>query len=623
MDAQNKFLESYKKKYDEQSEELRTGTNNINGELDSEANSENETPTKSSLEKGNSLEEGKEKPDLRFQRKSGFVKPKEKTSTAPIKPANRNKKYGNIAIGAVALVAIFIVLILLLNRGVEVIDLTGWTENEAQLWAKDSGIILQVEKEYNDEVEAGKIISQDQAEGTKIKRGKFIKVVISLGHDLTVTLPLPDLMSMTKEQVEAWAAENYMAKVRIAAEHSSEVPLGRVIRYEINDDTVIDEVSRNTPIYVIVSKGPEDESDMAIEVPNFKEMGIAESYAFANENGITLIVEEEYDDYIPEGATISQSVKPEEKVKKGTEITIVISKGKLITVPNFAGYTKEKAMAVAGELGIPVTIKERYSGSKPDTFISQSIKAGSEYTKGEILELVYSIDNKIVVSSFVGQTRDAIENWAKELNTHGAGISIKVTNTRSNTPRGTIIYQDKANVVVGINTTINITVSEGKVIYVPDFVAPPGSEYDVAITREKALAMCEELNIVPIFQEANKKGRLPGEVWAQSIEAGKEITEGSTITLKYVPANVKVTVPNFKGKTKQEILAEGHGKTFNIHFVDGTEYVEGYEGKVCEQSYIANTKAAAGSTITLTIGPPNIPGIIDEDVIDEDVTQKD
>jgi len=165
------------------------------------------------------------------------------------------------------------------------------------------------------------------------------------------------------------------------------------------------------------------------------------------------------------------------------------------------------------------------------------------------------------------------------------------------------------------------------VVYVPDFVAPAGSGYDIAITRDKALAMCEELNIVPIFQEANKSGRLPGEIWHQSIEAGKEITEGSTIVLKYVPANVKVTVPNFVGMTKEEILKGKHNKNLDIRFVEGVEYVEGYEGKVYEQSLSANTKTAAGSIITLTIGPnqfiDEIEGIEDiENIEDIEETQK-
>ena len=592
MEGNNRFLDTYKKKAAQQQDQQP-------------------------MEQPIVQNEGQEQPDLKFEQKSDFVKPEKKKPVIAFKSSKKTKMWAAIAGGSLALVALIIGLLLIFNRGVEVIDLSGWTENDAQLWARDNGVILQVEKEYNDEVEAGKVISQSVAKGTQVKKGEFIKLTVSLGHDLTVTLPLPDIMSMTKEEIEAWAAENFMAKVRITAEYSDEIPLGNVIRYEINDDTVVDEVSRNTPIYVIVSKGMEDESAMAVTIPNFKEMAIAESYAFANENGLVLIVEEQYDDYVPVGSVISQSIKAEETVNKGTEITLVVSKGKMIIIPNFAGYSKDRATAVAGELGIPVTIKERYSSAPSDAFISQSIKAGTEYKEGDILELVYSIDNKVVLASFVGETRDAIETWAKELNDQGASISIKATNTKSNSPKGTILYQDKTNTVIGIKATINITVSQGKVVYVPDFVAPAGSGYDVAITRDKALALCEELNIVPIFEEVSKADRLPGEIWSQSIEAGKEITEGSTIVLKYVPANVKVTVPDFKGMTKAEVLAGKHNKTFDIRFADGTEYIEGYEGKVCEQSIRANTKTAAGSVITLTIGPatvePSDPSDINEE----------
>lgn len=574
MEGNNKFLESYKERIANETEQSQT----------------------------NSGEDGG-KTHLRFEQKSGFVKPKKKEGTGPVKTQNRRKIWTAIAGGGLALVALIVGLIIFFGRGVKVIDLSDWTENDAQLWAKDNGLVLQVEKEYSDEVEEGRIISQDLAEGEQVKKGGFIKVIVSLGHDLTVRLPLPDIMSMTKEQVEAWAAENFMAKVRITGEHSDVIPLGNVIRFEINDDTVVDEVSRNTPIYVIVSKGPEDESALDITIPNFKEMAIPEIYAFANENGLSLLIEEEYDDYVPEGIIISQSIKAEEKVKKGTEITLVVSKGKMIVIPNFSGYTKERATALASELGIPVSIKERYSSVPSQSFISQSIKAGTEYEKGEILELTYSIDNKVVIPSFVEQTREAIETWAKELNDQGASITIKVTNTKSNSPTGTILYQDKTNRVIDINTTINITVSQGKVVYVPDFVAPEGSGYDFAITRDKALAMCEELNIVPVFQEESKANRLPGEIWSQSVEAGKEISEGTTIVLKYTPANTKVTVPNFIGMRKEDILGSSHNKILDIRFEEDMEYVEGYEGKIYKQSLRANTQTAAGSVIILNIGP--------------------
>ena len=151
MEGNNKFLESYKERIANETEQSQT----------------------------NSGEDGG-KTHLRFEQKSGFVKPKKKEGTGPVKTQNRRKIWTAIAGGGLALVALIVGLIIFFGRGVKVIDLSDWTENDAQLWAKDNGLVLQVEKEYSDEVEEGRIISQDLAEGEQVKKGGFIKVIVSL-----------------------------------------------------------------------------------------------------------------------------------------------------------------------------------------------------------------------------------------------------------------------------------------------------------------------------------------------------------------------------------------------------------------------------------------------------------
>lgn len=528
---------------------------------------------------------------------------KQPKESITVKTPARNNRLTAVIAGAVILALAVTALVLFLNRGIEMIDLTNWTENDAQLWARNNGIMLQIEHEFNDEYEEGRVMSQSVPPGSRVKKNEFVKLIVSAGHDLSVTLPIPDFMSMTRQEIEAWAAENFMTKVRVTTEYSDTVEAGRVIRFEINDDRVVDEVRRDSPIYIIISKGPEDAQAALVQIPDFKAMSITEAYVFADENGIVLNVKEEYDDFAPAGSILSQSVKAEEEVPKGSEIEIIVSKGKKIIVPDFSGMNKEIAASLAAELGITVSINERYSNQPAGAFISQSIKPGSIYESGQVLELNYSIDNRIPLPSFVRQTRDAIEAWAQEHNKNGASITIKAANTRSNSPPGTILSQSKANTLIGVNTTINITVSSGKVVYVPDFVAPAGSGYDAAITREKAIAICEELNIVPIFVEEKKSGRLPGEIWSQSIAAGKEISEGTTITLKYNPVNVQVTVPDFTNMTKEQIWAKNYHKSLDIRFEEGTEYKEGQEGRVYEQSLCAGTKTASGSVIKLTVRP--------------------
>ena len=133
--------------------------------------------------------------------------------------------------GGVIVLAIVITLVLVFNRGIEIIDLTGWTLSDAQLWANENGILLQTQEEYNDTYEEGEVFGQDIPAGTAIRKGDFLQLTVSLGHDLSVTLPLPDLKSMTMEEVEEWADNNYMTKVRITTEYSDTVASGQVIRF--------------------------------------------------------------------------------------------------------------------------------------------------------------------------------------------------------------------------------------------------------------------------------------------------------------------------------------------------------------------------------------------------------
>lgn len=573
------------------------------------------------IEENDDIEENSEVADessrqLHYNQSSGFKPPKQIHSSArDIKRAEAKKKkiiYGSIGGGIAAILLIWLI-ITLLTSGVEVIDLYERKLSDAQLWANQNDIILQVEKEYNDEIETDRIISQDVKPGEKIKKGDFLRVYVSLGHDLSVTLTLPDLMNMTSEEIDKWVADNYMSKVRITTENSSTVAAGKVIRYEINDATVVDEVRRDTPIYIIISKGAS--TSETVKVTDLKGKTLADCQEFAKENGIVLKIIEEYDEYVTLGVVIKQSIKAGETIHRGDELSVTISKGKMIVIPSFSGLTKEKAMAKATELGLVPQITEVYSSSKKGAFISQSIPEDSIFEPGDLLELKYSLGNTVPIASFVGQTKDTIDAWKDGLNELGAKISINSRSTQSSSPEGTIIYQDQVNKTISYKSTINIIISMGKNVYVPDFIGPENSTYETAITRENAMAMCAELNLVPIFEEGAKANRLPGEIWSQSEPAGKEVAQGTRITLKYCPTNKSYYVPNFvtANKTEYDIRQgtdvkynEKYMKMFNIEFVYDDESVPGKE-TVCivyKQSVRADSTVASGTKITIYLREP-------------------
>ncbi|MGI6298220.1 MAG: PASTA domain-containing protein [Saccharofermentanales bacterium] len=511
-----------------------------------------------------------------------------------------------LVVGGIVVVAIILLLVWALNRGIKAEDLTGWKLTDAQTWANENKVNLKLEREFNDEYEVDQIFKQEPKGGSQVEKNGFLTVYVSDGHDLSVTLPLPELTSMTKTQVDQWAAENYMSRVRITTEYHDTIASGRVIRYEINDDTVVDLIKRSTPVYVTVSKGPEPVVVEQVTIPNFKEMALPQAQQFANDNGLLLNLVKKYDDLAPVDTILSQSVAVDAKVDSGSSITLTVSRGKLILVPNFAGLSKQLAAARAQEAGINAVISERYSSRSAGSFISQSLSAGSEYTSGTMLELTYSLGNKIVVSSYIGQPRAALESWITELNANGAGLRVSVTETQNTAPKGNIIQQDPANSVVAPGASIQITVSKGKMIFVPQLVAPAGSDYSQAITRDQAEAACEELGLVPVFRAETKSGHLPGEIWSQSIAPGKDVYQGTTIILKYNPANVTTVVPDFNGQTKEQVIAAGHLKKLKISFTEGEQSVPGQAGKIVAQSVTAGKTVAAGTPITLTISPAEV-----------------
>ena len=104
MDKKNTFLDSYKKKVD-----------------------------KGKAESTGSAAAHEKQPGLSSEGKTGFNQPVKKDSGGLVNLKNPaiNKKTAAVIIGSIILVLVIVGLVFILNRGIEMIDLTDWTENDA------------------------------------------------------------------------------------------------------------------------------------------------------------------------------------------------------------------------------------------------------------------------------------------------------------------------------------------------------------------------------------------------------------------------------------------------------------------------------------------------------------
>jgi serine/threonine-protein kinase len=79
---------------------------------------------------------------------------------------------------------------------VNVPGLTGKSQEQATSLLQTAGFHVEVDEKYSDEVEAGDVISQSPAKGTKLQPGQTVTIVVSLGPP---QFPIPSLVGMGRD----------------------------------------------------------------------------------------------------------------------------------------------------------------------------------------------------------------------------------------------------------------------------------------------------------------------------------------------------------------------------------------------------------------------------------------
>ena len=204
-------------------------------------------------------------------------------------------------------------------KEVAIPNLVGKTVEEAKQILKDSKLnYVEGESEYNTQIEAGKIISQDPAfvNGRNVKENTDVKVVLSLGTEKTT---VPKLVGKTKEEAETLAKEAKI-NLEIVEETSETVEAGYIIKQEIDVEA---EVNAGDTIIVYLSTGT-GRVPVVVTSVLYKEEAVAKKTL----EDLKLVVKVEYaeDKERGNGVVLKQSIGSGETVDEGSEITITVNK---------------------------------------------------------------------------------------------------------------------------------------------------------------------------------------------------------------------------------------------------------------------------------------------------------
>ena len=245
---------------------------------------------------------------------------------------NRAATIAVVVCSAVAIIAILIFLVVLVNGGlvgrgenlVYVPDLRGKYYEQAS--SSVTGIMIEVDKYVNsDEYEKGKIISHTPEYGAQVLQGTTVKVTVSLG-------PEPEVKTMGYMvgylEADARAVLTGMGMVPVAIEEYNDlVDKGKVCRTEPEVGTVLTE---GQTVYIYISKGPLIE--MA-EMPQLVGMTYDAAKELLEDLGFDRVSYERKESKEPRDEVIEQPFPEGEEVDITTRIVLTISKGSKETEP--------------------------------------------------------------------------------------------------------------------------------------------------------------------------------------------------------------------------------------------------------------------------------------------------
>ncbi len=138
------------------------------------------------------------------------------------------------------------VLEVLVSKGIqqiEVPEITGLFNIEATTKLNDYDLIIgQVDSVYNEDVDAGKIISQEPEAGSMVEKDTVINYVISKGPEITY-VAVPNLVGKTQEEAEQAILYAGLSVGRITEDYDEEHEIGIVIRQSYGWGVEVEEYS--------------------------------------------------------------------------------------------------------------------------------------------------------------------------------------------------------------------------------------------------------------------------------------------------------------------------------------------------------------------------------------------
>ena len=327
------------------------------------------------------------------------------------------------SISAVLLIGMIFILFAL----VRVPNFVDTDLSQAKTWAQKNDIHLIVNQEYSTDKDENIIIEQDKTKDQRVFKGSNLILVVSIGADPDEKIAVPNLMYMSVGEINDWIAKNKLDNVEIKGVYSSKQPKDKVVSINYVGDFVnAGNFYRKDGMIINVSKGKAS-LRKNIEVPDFKTTDVHEVRDWAEENGVTVQYLYSTHPKKEKDGIIKQSIKANTKISRTQNLTVTVSLGRSVRVPDFSAMSQ----AAASSSSLNTNVRVRYSNSVAyGKLISQSVAPGRFVTSSTRVTVTYS-EGRPFIDDISGSTKKDVERYFYNLNQKGAKLSYRFEYTNS------------------------------------------------------------------------------------------------------------------------------------------------------------------------------------------------
>lgn len=345
-----------------------------------------------------------------------------------------------------------------------------------------------------------------------------------------------------------------------------------------------------------------------IKVPQFiNEKTLNDVQVWATKNKINLNYTSIYSTEVDEGLIIKQSKKSGAVIQKGSSFEITLSKGadpeEHIEIPDFMTMTltdienwKQEQKVINAVIEKVFSDDVEKSKTISFEYKTEGIDADNYRRKDKINIIISkgkeSYEKNIDMPDFKDKSKSEVESWSKEND-----INVEfIEEDSSKVIEGNVISQDiAAKTKVAKNDAVKITISRGKISYVPNF-----NDLDETQAQIESMKANVMINLVYYYSSSVPASRLIN----QSLPAGTEVKE-QAVALMYSLG--EPYIGNFDGedvytmiKSIQDMNAKGAQLTYELIEERNTEK----KGSIITSNYKA-TFVKVGTHIVIRVSSGN------------------